>query len=299
VRVDKQKITPHLWYDTQAREAAELYAAALGGADSKVLGARKIHDTPSGTAEIVSARLLGQDFQLISAGPFFTFTPAISFLVACGTRAEVQARWDRLSEGGSVLMGLGSYPFSPFYGWVQDRWGLSWQIMLMPKAVPTQRITPTLMFVGKQCGKAEEAIGLYTSVFAGSSVGGTLRYAAGEQPDRQGTIKHAEFDLAGQRFAAMDSAHGHEFGFTEAISFIVHCDTQEEIDHYWGGLSAVPEAEQCGWLKDRYGVSWQIVPRALNGMMSGDAAAAARVTRAFLAMKKFDLAALQRAFEGN
>jgi predicted 3-demethylubiquinone-9 3-methyltransferase (glyoxalase superfamily) len=299
VKVEMQKITPHLWYDRHAKEAARLYVAAFGGADSKVLGAREIHDTPSGTAEVVTARLLGQEFQLLSAGPFFKFTPAVSLLVACGTKAEVQARWGGLREGGSVLMELGPYPFSEYYGWLQDRYGLSWQIMLMPGPVPAQRIVPTLMFAGPQCGRAEEAIGLYTSVFAGSSPGGVLRYGAGEQPDRPGTIKHAEFDLAGQRFAAMDSAYAHEFGFTEAISFMVHCDTQQEIDHYWGSLSAVPEAEQCGWLKDRFGVSWQIVPRALNSMMSGDATAAARVTKAFLAMKKMDVAALERAFEGR
>jgi predicted 3-demethylubiquinone-9 3-methyltransferase (glyoxalase superfamily) len=299
VKVDKQKITPHLWYDRHAREAAELYVAAFGGADSKVLGAKEIHDTPSGSAEVVTARLLGQEFQLLSAGPFFNFTPAVSFLVACGTKAEVQARWDRLSEGGTALMELGPYPFSEYYGWLQDRYGLSWQIMLMPGPVPVQRIVPTLMFVGPQCGKTEEAIGFYASVFRRSSVGDIMRYSEGEEPDRKGSVKHAAFVLEGQAFAAMDSARMHDFGFTEAISFMVHCDTQQEIDSCWDRLSAVPQAEQCGWLKDRYGLSWQIVPRALNGMMSGDAAAAARVTKAFLAMKKMDIAALERAFDGR
>jgi len=97
----------------------------------------------------------------------------------------------------------------------------------------------------------------------------------------------------------MDSAHEHTFGFNEAISFIVHCDTQEEIDYYWKNLTAVPEAEQCGWLKDKYGFSWQIVPTAMDEMMTkGSKEQIARVTEAFLKMKKFDIESLKRAYEG-
>lgn len=98
----------------------------------------------------------------------------------------------------------------------------------------------------------------------------------------------------------MDSAHDHQFGFNEAISFIVSCDSQDEIDRYWDALSAVPESEQCGWLKDRYGLSWQIVPSAMDQMLrSGTKEQIARVTAAFLAMKKFDLAELQRSYAGT
>jgi len=98
----------------------------------------------------------------------------------------------------------------------------------------------------------------------------------------------------------MDSGHGHSFTFNEAISFIVHCDTQKEIDHYWEKLSADPKAEQCGWLKDRYGLSWQIVPTIMNEMLKGnDKERIARVTEAFLRMKKFDIATLKRAYEGK
>jgi predicted 3-demethylubiquinone-9 3-methyltransferase (glyoxalase superfamily) len=161
-------------------------------------------------------------------------------------------------------------------------------------------ITPTLMFVGEVCGKAEEAIELYASVFPDSKVGPVLRYGKDEQPDEEGTIKYASFLLAGQAFAAMDSAQEHAFGFNEAISILVSCDTQEEIDHYWDSLSAVPEAEQCGWLKDRYGLSWQVAPSAMDEMLrTGTKAQVARVTEAFLKMKKFDLAALRRAYEGS
>ncbi|MGH9459039.1 MAG: VOC family protein, partial [Thermoanaerobaculia bacterium] len=162
-----------------------------------------------------------------------------------------------------------------------------------------RKITPMLLFVGEQAGKAEEAIRFYTSVFRDASVGDVMRYGAGEGPDREGTVKFASFVLAGESFAAMDSAHPHEFVFNEAVSLIVNCENQKEIDYYWAKLSADPNAEQCGWLKDRYGVSWQIVPTAMGRMMeTGTPEQIAKVTEAFLQMKKFDLAKLEAVFEG-
>jgi predicted 3-demethylubiquinone-9 3-methyltransferase (glyoxalase superfamily) len=127
------------------------------------------------------------------------------------------------------------------------------------------------MFVGKQYGKAEEAINFYASVFEDARVGDILRYSKGEEPDKEGTVKHASFMLEGQEFAAMDSAREHNFAFNEAISFIVHCETQKEIDYYWEKLSAYPEAEQCGWLKDKYGLPWQIVPNLMDKMLNDEA----------------------------
>jgi predicted 3-demethylubiquinone-9 3-methyltransferase (glyoxalase superfamily) len=154
------------------------------------------------------------------------------------------------------------------------------------------------MFTGGGAGRAEEAIDVYTSVFGDARRGTTARYGAGMEPDREGTIMFADFTLENQWFAAMDSAQGHQFAFNEAISLLVRCETQAEIDHYWGKLSAVPEAEQCGWLKDRFGVSWQVVPTAMDRMMSeGSPEQIRRVTQAFLPMKKFDLAELQRAYD--
>jgi predicted 3-demethylubiquinone-9 3-methyltransferase (glyoxalase superfamily) len=136
-------------------------------------------------------------------------------------------------------------------------------------------------------------------VFHDSSVASINRYGAGEEPDREGAVRHAVFTLEGQEFAAMDSAHPHGFGFNEAISLMVHCDTQQEIDYYWGKLSADPAAEQCGWLKDKYGLSWQVVPNEMDEMLAtNDQAKIARVTEAFLKMKKFDLAKLMEAAEG-
>ena len=195
-------------------------------------------------------------------------------------------------------MDLGEYPFSERYGWVQDRYGLSWQVMFTGGHKIKQKITPTLMFVGKQCGKAEEAINFYATVFHNAKVGDILRYNKGEEPDKEGTIKHAAFALEGLEFAAMDSARVHNFTFNEAISFMVHCETQDEIDYYWGKLSADSKAEQCGWLKDKYGVSWQIVPKVMDEMLKDkDKEKLARVTEAFLKMKKIDIKVLEKAYK--
>ena len=292
------KITPHLWFDNQAKEAAELYTSLFD--NSEIVSVRTIHDTPSGDCDIVSFELAGQSFQAISAGPLFKFNPSVSFLVACTTKDEVDALWEPLIEGGSALMPLDSYPFSEHYGWVQDSYGLSWQIMYVGNEAVTQKITPMFLFVGDVCGKAEEAITFYASVFRDSKVGDIVRYGAGAEPDKEGTVTFASFTLEGYEFAAMDSAHEHNFAFNEAISLMVNCDTQEEIDYYWERLSAVPESEQCGWLKDRFGMSWQIVPSALDKFMQdADEPTLARVTQAFLAMKKFDIAELEEAYAGR
>jgi len=296
--INMQKITPHLWFDKEANEAAKFYTSIFK--DSKINSTTMLHNTPSGTVDIVTIELLGQEFTLISAGPLFKFNPSVSFLVACKTKDEVDALWEKLSEGGTALMDLGEYPFSERYGWVQDRYGLSWQVMFVGEHKINQKITPTIMFADKQAGRAEEAVNFYATVFHGAKVGDILRYSKGEEPDKEGTIKHAAFTLEGQEFAAMDSARVHNFTFNEAISFIVHCEMQEEIDYYWAKLSADPKAEQCGWLKDKYGLSWQIVPTIMEEMLRDkDRERLARVTEAFLKMKKFDIEELKKAYKGE
>ncbi len=293
-----QKINPFLWFDKEAAEATKLYSKIFSGSGHTV--GQEIENTPSGNVQMLSLDLFGQTFQLMSAGPLFKFNPSISFMVFCPTAAEVDKYWSELSVGGQPLMEIGEYPFSKRFGWIQDKFGLSWQIMLTQPEQIKQKIVPTLMFTGKVAGQAEEAIAFYRSIFHNTSLGEVMRYGKGEGPDREGSVKHATFTLEGQYFAAMDSAHPHGFAFNEAISFVVHCKDQQEIDYYWEKLSAVPEAEQCGWLKDKYGVSWQIVPDDMEEMMSkGTKEQMQRVTQAFLQMKKFDLAKLKQAYEGK
>ena len=305
-----QKITPHLWFDKEAKEAAGIYTSVFP--DSRIINSTVLHDTPSGDCDIVSFELWGQKFMSISAGPLFTFNPSVSFMVNFDplffknsaspekeARKAIDIAWERLSEGGKVLMPIEEYPFSKRYGWVQDKYGLSWQLILTdPEGEPRPSIMPSLLFGGDNAGKAEDAINFYVSVFKDSKPGELHRYGPDQKPDKEGTIMFADFMLEKSWFAAMDTARENS-RFNEAISFMVSCKTQTEIDYYWEKLSAVPEAEQCGWLKDKFGLSWQVVPEAMDEMMADkDPERVARVTEAFLKMKKFDLMELENAYQG-
>jgi len=301
-----QKIVPHLWFDKEAKEAAAFYVSIFGG-DSKVGTITTLTGTPSGDADIVPFTLWGYEFLSISAGPYFKPTPALSFMVNFDPSQDKDAAkkiddiWAKLSEGGQVLMPLDKYPFSERYGWCADKYGFKWQLILTnPEGEERPRIIPAMLFVGDKCGKAEETSDFYLSVFKDSKRGTIVKYPGGAEPNKEGTVMFTDFKLLGQWFAAMDGGGTHNFDFSEAISLIVNCDDQAEIDYYWEKLSAVPESEQCGWLKDKYGVSWQIVPTAMNDMMATkDKAALERVTKAFLPMKKFDIAELEKAYRGN
>lgn len=301
-----QKIVPHLWFNTEAKEAAEFYASIFP--ESKVTGVTTLHDTPSGDTDIVTFDLAGYSFMAISAGPLFKFNPSISFMLNfdpskdANAQEHLDALWESLAEGGTVLMPLQEYPFSKRYGWIQDKYGLSWQLILTdPAGEERPFIIPSLLYVAGAGGQAEEATDFYLSVFKNARRGVLARYPAGMEPNKEGSIMFTDFMLEGQWFAAMDgSSEMHTFAFNEAISFMVYCKTQEEIDYYWEKLSAVQESEQCGWLKDKFGVSWQIVPTRMHEIMaSGNTEQIARVTQAFLKMKKFDLAELERAYEGK
>ncbi|BAM06503.1 VOC family protein [Leptospirillum ferrooxidans] len=298
-------IIPHLWFDREAREAAGFYCSVFP--DSKVTGVTRLHDTPSGDCDVVRFELSGQKFMAISAGPLFRFSPSVSFLLNFDPSKDRLARenldtlWKSLSQDGKVLMPLDKYPFSERYGWIQDRYGLSWQLILTnPEGEERPFIIPSLMFSGAVYGKAQEASDFYLSVFGRSKRGRMVHYPAGMDPHREGTVMFTDFRLENQWFAAMDSAREHDSSFNEAISFSVQCNTQEEIDYCWTKLSAVPDAEQCGWLKDKYNLSWQIVPAAMDEMMgSNDPDKVARVMQAFLRMKKLDIATLRKAYIGG
>ncbi len=289
-----QKIIPHLWYDREAKEAATFYTGLFEQA--KILRTNVIEGTPSGDAEIVTFELAGQEFMAISAGPYFKFNPSISLMVMCDTVEEVNVKWKALSEKGMALMPLAAYPFSKWYGWIQDRYGLSWQLMLTEGKSSGQKIQVSLLFSKDSNGKTEEAVHYYKEVFKDAEIVSMVGYEKGEANSAVAKIKYASFKLFGMEFSAMDHGYDADFTFNEAFSLIVNCRDQAEIDYYWGKLSAVPEAEQCGWLKDKFGVSWQIVPENMGELLSsGTKDEIKRVTEAFLKMKKFDIALLEKA----
>ncbi|MBZ0308172.1 MAG: VOC family protein [Anaerolineae bacterium] len=294
-----QNITPCLWYESQSEAAIQFLTSTFQNSRVKT-----IQRYPEGPLEapmkgmegkVLTAvfELEGHPMMTLDGGPYFKFTPAISFFVNCETEEEIDRLWAKLSEGGSVMMPFQEYPFSKKFGWVEDKFGLSWQVNLGARG---QKITPFLMFTGDQFGKAEEAMQFYTSLFENSGIDRIERYGAGEN-GQDGRVKHAVFRLHGQELMTMDSNYEHGFTFNEAISLCVECDTQEEIDYLWDNLSAVPEAEQCGCLKDKFGVSWQIVPTMLPEVMQ-DPQKTKQVMDAFLQMKKFDIATLRKAYEG-
>lgn len=289
-----QKITPFLWFDNQAEEAANFYTTLF---TDSALGqvSRYGPDTPGPAGQVMTVRfkLAGLWFTALNGGPYFNFTPAHSFFVHNETEQQVDTLWQALSAGGSVLMDLAAYPFSEKFGWVQDRFGLSWQVSL--DRVP-QSISPFFMFTGAQHGRAAEAVHLYTSLFPASGVDRLDLYGPGEDGP-EGTTRHAAFRLAGQPFEAIDSAFDHGFTFTPAISFYIDCRDQAEVDFFWDRLLDGGQPSQCGWLTDRFGVSWQVIPTALIELMNDpDPQKSYRVTQAMLKMVKIDIAALKQAY---
>lgn len=298
-------ISNGLWFDSQAEEAARFYTSVFPQSEIGTIlryGTEgfEFHGRPAGSVMLVEFELSGEKFVAINGGPLFTFNPSISYFVVCETMEETDRIWNKLSDGGTVLMPYQKYDWSEKYGWVSDKYGLSWQISYGKISDVGQKITPSFLFVGEQAGRAQEAIDFYTSLFENSKVQGVAKQPAGGQ-EPEGNVAHAQFTLAGQTFMIMESAlPEHKFQFNEAISIIINCETQKEIDYYWEALTADGGVESnCGWVKDKFGVSWQVDSAELGRMLKDpDKEKVKRVTNAFLHMKKFDVAKLREAFEG-
>jgi predicted 3-demethylubiquinone-9 3-methyltransferase (glyoxalase superfamily) len=292
-----QKIKPCLWFNDNAEEAAQFYTSLFP--NSRTVTSTKYNaessaasGRPEGSVMSVIFELAGQSFMGLNGGPIFKFTPAVSFFVACSDEAEIDSLYAALSDGGFVMMELAEHSFAKKYAWVSDRFGVSWQLIL--RDVP-QKIAPCLMFTGPNFGKAKEAMAFYTSLFANSKIETVHEYGPGE-PVPQGAVAHARFVLNGYAFAVTESSLDHGFNFSEAISFMVDCESQKEIDFFWSKLSEGGAPSQCGWLTDKFGIAWQIIPAALNEIMqSGDEEKKHRTMAALMKMTKLDIAALQNA----
>ncbi|MGI5861130.1 MAG: VOC family protein [Myxococcales bacterium] len=301
--MDAHPIVPCIWLDNQAEQAAELYTKTFR--EGRIVAVSRFPESsdnaagkPRGSVLTVEIEIAGERFSLLNGGPMFVLNPSISFFVEVPTREEVDRLYATLADGGEALMELGAYPWSERYAWVKDRNGVSWQLMQRRGGGEGQSIFPCLMFSGPQHGKAEAAMRQYTSVFPNARIESIERYAAGEGPE--GTVKHGRFVIAGELMAAMDSHLAHDITFNEALSLQVMCSDQAEIDKYWAALSEGGQPGPCGWLKDRFGLSWQVVPsRLVDWVSRGDDAARARVLNALMPMGKLDLGALEAAFEGR
>lgn len=275
------QLYPCLWFDGNAKAAAEFYCTVFKNSAITV-------DTPM----VVNWEMSGQKFMGLNGGPMFKINPSISFYTVCETENETDEVWQKLAEGGSILMPLNKYDWSEKYGWVQDKFGVSWQVSLGKLSDVGQKFTPSFLFSSRQYGRGEEAVNFYTSVFQSSSVSGILLYKDGEnQP--AGNLMHAQFTLNGNVFMAMDEPG--DVDFSEGLSLVVECETQTDIDYYWSKLTADGGQESmCGWLKDKYGLSWQIIPAILSKLMS-DPAKADKVMQVVMKTKKFDIESLMNA----
>ncbi len=297
-----ETITPCIWFDNQAEQAVEFYTTLFR--PSTVSRALRYTDVGTditgkraGELMYLEYELEGIKFAALNGGPEFKPNPSISFFIRCETKDEVEQIWSRLSSGGHTLMELKKYPWSGLYGWIQDKFGVSWQIAVHERDVKLPRITPCLLFLGSQQGGADEAMKFYTSQFEGFRIMANVLYKAGEN-GTPGSTKFGLFEILNYPIIVMDGTVDHGYRFSEGISFVIECDTQEQIDRHWNRLTTGGDskAQQCGWLKDKFGISWQVVPRELFDLIEDHESPRAKsVIRAMLNMKKLDLIKLRSA----
>ncbi|HYF12784.1 MAG TPA: VOC family protein [Candidatus Paceibacterota bacterium] len=306
-----QKIIPNFWFDSQSEKAAQLYTSIfknskMGTVTHYDAKSSKVANKPAGSVLTVDFELEGYKFVALNGGPQFKLNPSISMIANFDPSRETNAReyldtvWAKLAEGGIIRMPLQKYPFSEWYGWIEDTFGVSWQLMLTdPKGEPRPFFIPSMLFTQKVDGRAEEALNFYTSFFKNSKLGNIVRYPAGMETNKEGNVMFGECMLEGQWFAAMDGGQVHDFAFNEAFSFVINCVDQAEVDYYWSALTEGGGSESvCGWLKDKFGVSWQVVPVGFYKLMKGEPEKVERAMAAMLQMKKLDIATLEKAYAG-
>jgi len=297
-----QKITPYLWFDNNAEEAINFYTSLFD--NSSILNVTRYNDQSAaasgqipGTAMTVAFKLEGQNFTALNGGPHFKLNQSTSFFVYCGSDEKIEKIYNKLSDGGSIIFPLDKYHWSPRYAWVVDKFGLSWQLDVENINNP-QKILPAFLFVNDKVLKVKEAVNYYSTVFPDSKIIMEWPYdkSAG-LPD--GTLLFAQFKLADHLLNAMSGMGEHNFDFNEAFSLVVNCKDQDEVDYYWNKLTSDGGSEsQCAWLKDKFGVSWQIVPTKLIELLSDpDPVKSQNVMMAMLQMKKIIISDLEKAFK--
>jgi predicted 3-demethylubiquinone-9 3-methyltransferase (glyoxalase superfamily) len=270
-------ISPCIWYLDSAIQAFQLYTTCVP--NSKLINSSNI---------VVQAKIAGVDVMGINGGSHFSPNASVSYMLVLEKQAEVDEIWDLLQVEGKILMPLSSYPWSAYYGWVEDKYGVHWQLYLGQLSdVNHQALVPTLMFSGSNRGNCKNAISFYQAVFSEFKLQGILHYS---QENLSDYVQHAQFVINGFTIMVMDSENDIDAPFTEGNSFVIQCDTQDEIDFYWNELTKNGVESQCGWCKDPFGVSWQIIPRNMNELIRTETAVAA-----MMQMKKIDIAKLQNA----
>ncbi|HNJ25786.1 MAG TPA: VOC family protein [Chitinophagaceae bacterium] len=277
----KNNIYPCLWFDNQSKAAAQFYCSLFDGA-------RITTDTPM----TVLFEIYGKKIMALNGGPMFKINPAISFFVLCENIDKTNWLWEKLAEGGHILMPIDQYQWSERYGWVQDKFGMTWQISVVEKAGDTASLTPSLLFTDEVFGKGESALNYYASIFKNPQTHLLVHYPDGDE--NAGKLMYASVSLNDYPMILMDGPGKQGYTFNEGVSLVVDCDGQDEVDYYWNHLTADGGKESmCGWLKDKFGVSWQIVPKQLIEALSNqDKERAGQAMQAMLKMKKIVIADL-------
>ncbi|MCD7102089.1 VOC family protein [Pseudoclavibacter sp. 13-3] len=286
---EKTCIVPNLWFDGDAREAVDFYVDALP--DCRVTdvshypleGLPPFQEAMAGQELTIEFTVAGQRLVAVNAGAEFRPNPSISLMLNFDPGVDPQAHdrlrgvWAALSRDGTPLVPLGATPFSRCFGWLQDRYGVCWQLILTdPRGASRPFVLPSLRFAGPQRGHALQAIEYYVDVFRPraemAGLGTVIPYrSTSTEPTADATadglLEFADFQICGQWLTAADDTGSAGFPFTEGVSLQVDCADQAEIDRLWELLSSSPEAEACGWCRDRFGVSWQIVPADIAELM--------------------------------
>jgi len=247
---------PCFWFASDVSKAFKCYADALPAAEV-TLDNGFFAELSLGTSRIAG----------MNGGPTFKPNKTVSVFAELPDAASVHAAYGVLSEGDSeVYMELAKNPWSEAYTWFADRWGVNWQLMAAPERAT--QLSGAMLFTGDQAGKAEAAMRLYAELFDDAKDLQIERYPESMGKDA-GLIMHAQQRLNESKLIYCESSHEHNAAFSEGGSLMIHCDTQAEIDRCWKLLTSNGgSAGRCGWCKDRFGVSWQIVPRKLGDWMS-------------------------------
>lgn len=276
-RTMRQKIIPSLWFDNQAAEAFQHYTKLLPYSQLQVTN-----------PTVVEAELMGLAFIGLNGGPLYKPNPSLSFSVYLPDPTIIRNVWNELLTGGAILMPLQSYPFNEFYGWLEDCYGFSWQLLQAePDRVHAQDVLPSLMFCGDRQGQCSQALEFYQEVFSDFHSHNQVHYPDGPTV---GQVMYTQFSIRDTLLTAMDSGTDQDFSFNPAVSLTIPCQDQQEIDYFWEKLTDGGQESNCGWCQDRFGVSWQIVPEKMARLMARPGA-----REALQEMKKIDLQRLRGA----
>lgn len=294
----KYFISPCLWFDTQAEEVVEFYTSLFPNSLIKNIlrygkEGKEIQKKPEGSVLTIDFTLDEVPFVALNGTPAFQHNESISLFVYCETDERINFLYEKFSESGSVNMPLDKYDWSSKYAWVKDKFGVSWQLDIS-KSNSSQKIVPSLLFVNNKFNLIKNAANFYTSIFPDSKI---LIEQVLENINEieNGTLLFAQLSLNGYLINLMSGGKiKHNFDFNESISFIVNCNSQEEIDYYWSKLTEGGEEIECGWLKEKFGIFWQIVPEILNELLV-DSQKSDKVMREIFKMKKLELKKLLEA----